>query len=325
MLSYLCEPRPWCKKVVAIAHNAKAFDAQFILNRAILLKWKPKLIMNGLKIVSMEIEQMHFLDSASYLPMPLRKLPEAFGLAVTKSWYPHYFNTSANLDYFGPMTDIAYFRADEMKESERREFMTWYEERRDEVFNNRRVLEQYCQDDVTVLREACQIIRRDFMEIGNIDVFLEAVTIASACNKVLRKQFLKPQIIGLIPTGAYCCNKNYSKKALMWLLHMQQVDNCHIKHARNGREYRLPELPNFSVDGYCEETRTVYEFLGCYFHGHTCQSFRDVPTQSKETLADRYERTMTRLEQITRQGMKSRSRGSATLTGRESWTRSLNC
>jgi len=41
LLSYLCEPRPWCKKVVAIAHNAKAFDAQFILNRAILLKWTP--------------------------------------------------------------------------------------------------------------------------------------------------------------------------------------------------------------------------------------------------------------------------------------------
>jgi len=70
--------------------------------------------------------------------------------------------------------------------------MTWYEERRDEVFDNRRVLEQYCQDDVTVLREPCQVFRRDFMEIGNVDVFLEAVTIASACNKVFRKQFTKP-------------------------------------------------------------------------------------------------------------------------------------
>jgi hypothetical protein len=38
LLSYLCEPRPWCKKVIAIAHNSKAFDSQFILNRAILLK-----------------------------------------------------------------------------------------------------------------------------------------------------------------------------------------------------------------------------------------------------------------------------------------------
>jgi hypothetical protein len=243
---------------VAIAHNSKAFDAEFILNRAILLKWKPELILNGLKIASMKIELMHFLDSASYLPMPLRQLPEAFGVTVTKSWYPHYFNTQTNLDYIGPMPDIAYFGDDEMKEEERREFMTWYEERRDEVFHNRRVLEQYSQDDVTVMREACQIFRRDFMEIGNIDVFLEAITIASACNKVLRKRFLKPFTIELIPTGGYICNKNYSKKALMWLLHMQQVDNCHIKHARNGREYRLPELPNFSVDGICEETRSVY-------------------------------------------------------------------
>jgi len=75
LLSYLCEPRPWVSKVVAIAQNAKGFDTQFILNRAIQMKWKPELILNGLKIVSMKIEHM-FIDSVSYLPMTLRKLPE---------------------------------------------------------------------------------------------------------------------------------------------------------------------------------------------------------------------------------------------------------
>jgi len=100
-----------------------------------------------------------------------------------------------------------------------------------------RVLEDYCQDDVTVLREACIIFRRDFIEIGNIEVFLEALTIASACNKVLRKTFLKPDTIGLISSGGYSCNQNYSKKALMWLLHMEQIDRCRISHAKNGREY----------------------------------------------------------------------------------------
>jgi len=45
MLSYLCEPRPWANKIVAIAYNAKAFDLHFILNRAIVLKWNSKLIM----------------------------------------------------------------------------------------------------------------------------------------------------------------------------------------------------------------------------------------------------------------------------------------
>ena len=50
------------------------------------------------------------------------------------------------------------------------------------------MLKDYCQDDCTVLREACMIFRRDFIEIGNIEVFLEAYTIASACNKVLRNR-----------------------------------------------------------------------------------------------------------------------------------------
>jgi hypothetical protein len=50
MLTYLCKSRFWCTKMVVIAHNAKAFDLHFILDRAIFLKWKPKLILNGLKI-----------------------------------------------------------------------------------------------------------------------------------------------------------------------------------------------------------------------------------------------------------------------------------
>jgi len=46
----------------------------------------------------------------------------------------------------------------------------------------------------------------------------------------------------------------------------------------------------------------VYEFLGCYYHGHTCQPYRDVCTIRGDTLAERYERTMMRIEQITRAG-----------------------
>jgi hypothetical protein len=89
------------------------------------MKWKPELILNGLKIVSMKIEHMLFIDSVSYLPMPLRKLPEAFGLSVIKSWYPHYFNTNKNLNYAGPIPDLSYYGVDEMVVSERGEFMTW--------------------------------------------------------------------------------------------------------------------------------------------------------------------------------------------------------
>jgi len=137
LLLYLYEPRPWCKKVVAIAHNAKTFHAQFILDRAILLKWTPELILNGLKIVSMKIHHIQFLDSVSYIPMPLRKPPQAFGLQASKSRFPHLFNTKANLDYVGPIPDIKYYGADEMSEGERKEFMAWYNEQKVKVFDNR--------------------------------------------------------------------------------------------------------------------------------------------------------------------------------------------
>jgi len=188
LLSYLCEPRPWVSKVVAITHNAKAFDSLFILNRAIQMKWKPELILNGLKIVCMKIEHM-FIDSVSYLPMPLRKVPEAFGLDTTKSWYPHYFYKKTNLDYVGPIPDVSYFGVDVVSVFERMEFMTWYDDQKNKVFDNILVLEKYCRHDVTVLRQACQIFRREFIEIGNIEVFLECFTIASACNKVQENCF----------------------------------------------------------------------------------------------------------------------------------------
>jgi hypothetical protein len=255
LLSYLCEDGPWFKQIIVIAQNAKAFHLHFILKRAIFLKLQPEVIMSWQKIMCMKMEHLKFIDSICFLPFPLRKLSGAFGLTASKSWYPIYFNTMANLDYVGQIQDIEYYGVNEIGMSERSEFLAWYEEQKSVVFNNRQTLESYSQDDVTVLRQACQVFRNEFMGIANIDVFQEAVTIASACNKVLCKLFLKPDTIGLIPTGGYTGNKNYSRKAMMWLVYMEQTDECQVRHGRNGRECSLPELPNFSVDGFCAETK----------------------------------------------------------------------
>ena len=146
------------------------------------------------------------------------------------------------------------------------------------------------------------MFRRELAQIGIIDVFQESITIESACNKILRKRFLQTDTIGLIPKGGYTANIKQSKKALMWLVHREKTNGCTILHARNGRAYRLPELPKLSVDGFCHETRTVYEFMGCYFHGHSCQPFREVSITVGDTLAERYERTMARIEEIARAG-----------------------
>ena len=128
---------------------------------------------------------------------------------------------------------------------------------------------------------------REFIQIGNVDMFLEYVTIASACNKVMRNLLLNPNTIGLIPSGWYTGNVNYSNKAIMWLVYREQTEGCTIRHARNAREYRPLELPRLSVDGFCAEKRTVYEFFGCLYHGHTCLPYRDDSTLGGNTLAQR--------------------------------------
>ena len=75
-----------------------------------------------------------------------------------------------------------------MGEEDKSEFLAWYESQKsEEPFSTLGALEKYRQDDVTVLREVCRDFRCEFMHIGSLDVFLESITFASACNKVLRK------------------------------------------------------------------------------------------------------------------------------------------
>ena len=50
-----------------------------------------------------------------------------------------------------------------MRGSESNEFLAWYKGEKVVVFDNKRVLEAYCQDDVSVLREACCVLRREFV------------------------------------------------------------------------------------------------------------------------------------------------------------------
>jgi hypothetical protein len=115
-------------KVVAIAHIAKAFDLQFIFNRAIILKWQSELIMNGLKIMCMRFEQMVFLDI--YVTCPFRCLNCQRRFAkISKAWYPHYFNTE-NHEYVGPVPDIQFYGASEISEAQRKDYWSGMKIRR---------------------------------------------------------------------------------------------------------------------------------------------------------------------------------------------------
>ena len=56
----------------------------------------------------------------------------------------------------------------------------------------------------------------------------------------------------------------FGQMAVQWLNRESERTGLSIRHQANGREKRIGKL---SVDGWCPETHTAYQFHGCYFHG----------------------------------------------------------
>ena len=86
----------------AIAHNLRAYDGFLLCEHFYKRLLLPKLILNGAKIMSMELEEaeIKFRDSLNFLPMPLKALPKTFGLTeLKKGYFPHFFNRKENQTY----------------------------------------------------------------------------------------------------------------------------------------------------------------------------------------------------------------------------------
>ena len=77
----------------------------------------------------------------------------------------------------------------------------------------------------------------------------------------------------------------WSMGAHSWLEYVKCSEGLDIQHVHNGSEMRLGQN-GVKVDGYCASTHTVYEFLGCYWHGHLC-----LPNASGELKQERFAKT----------------------------------
>ena len=93
-------------------------------------------------------------------------MPEAYGLTASESWYPHYFNTEENLNYIGPIHDTEYYGVNDMGEEKRQDFLAWNDRQKSDLFDIRRGLKIYCQDDVTGLRQECRVLDANSRKLG---------------------------------------------------------------------------------------------------------------------------------------------------------------
>ena len=117
-------------EIVCIAHNAKAFDAQFILKELVenAERATPSVILSGQNITMLKYGRTKLIDSINYFQMKLSALPATFGLPESskKGYFSHFFNTCENQRYVGALPAIEFYGPDTMAPAERVAFLNWY-------------------------------------------------------------------------------------------------------------------------------------------------------------------------------------------------------
>ncbi len=75
----------------------------------------------------------------------------------------------------------------------------------------------------------------------------------------------------------------YGQMAVQWLTWESERTGLSIRHQVNGREKRIGNLP---VDGWCAQTRTAYQFHGCFWHGcPKCHQPEETNPKNGKTMA----------------------------------------
>ncbi|XP_054723508.1 uncharacterized protein LOC129233516 [Uloborus diversus] len=227
----------------------------------------PEVIPNGSMVMSIKLPSLKIrvIDSLNFFPMALSKLPGCFGLKeLKKGYFPHYFNTQSNQDYEGTLPELKYYGPDSMSPSARSDFIKWYEEHKNDSFIFQEEMLAYCRSDVDILRQCCIEFRSQFMAISKVDPFMY-VTIASACMAVFRSLHIRPDTLAMVPVSGYVNNTKYSADSIRWLDFVASTEGVTIEHALSGTGEK--KIAGLSVDGFCQETNTVYQFQGCFYHG----------------------------------------------------------
>ena len=309
-LDWLRELARDCQLTV-LAHNSQGFDSYLILDELYKQYVVPEQIVNGAKILSMSINDGNivFKDSLCFFQMPLSAFPKAFGLVEhKKGFFPHFFNTPDHQTYVGPLPDKEYYDPKGMSVERTAEFERWYADHDpDYVFHFQNELLAYCESDVLLLKGACQVFCQEFEEISGFNPLERCLTIASACNLFYRTHHMPENTLASEPVqGWHAQGKPHSLAALEWMTYLNQKTGRHIQHARNGGEHViLYGAQTFYVDGYDQNTNTVYEFHGCFWHGcPKCYPDRDKQRHKMCDLSmrDVYQATIAKEDAMFAQG-----------------------
>lgn len=276
-------------KFTAIAHNARSYDFQFIRHWCMQNGVLPKAgseIYNGTKLITCTISKVRFIDSLSFIGGSLGGFAKTFGLdesKFSKGYFPYKWVTPENLHLtHDGLPDLKWFDFDRFKsEKERGAALKWYEENKNKPFNPWEEAVKYCQQDVNILKQGCNIFRDIFIKISDIDPF-QSVTIASVCHKIYLTDDIPENAIAVIP------NKSNQLRFRGQEEYLKYYEHRTGRQLERQRQIFAPNATNnkpLIVDGFDKEEKRVVEFNGCYFHGcQRCYKSGDFNTKLQTTM-----------------------------------------
>lgn len=197
------------------------------------------------------------MDSLAILQMSLAKTATSFRdkKERVKGDFPHLMNKPEHYNYIGGIPDKQFYSSNFFSKEKRDEFNQWYDKQKADgfEFNFMKELKKYCTNDVDILLFSMLQFWKLFKEITTIDPFTRKFTLASIGQEYFRSCIMKPKTIGIVPLGGYVHEKSSSSESA-WLDYIEKQEDIKLV-----RQYRIGP---YKVDGYHEDTRTVYEFLG---------------------------------------------------------------
>ena len=108
---------------------------------------------------------------------------------------------------------------------------------------------------------------------------------------------MPPKSIALIPAFGYPNPGAYSYKSYIWLTMVSLERNIQIQHAKNSLKEK--RIGKYKIDGWHEESGTVFEFHGCVFHGcPKCYSPTTFNTLTNELMSSTYLKHTQRIDKI---------------------------
>ncbi|KAL3099141.1 hypothetical protein niasHS_001758 [Heterodera schachtii] len=244
---------------------------------------RPKLVRQGNHLLEMStskrgtITRTVFRDSYKLIPIKLASFVKTFGLSIegveNKKYFPHGFNKAENygnvLDNLPP---IESYNPGSMLPDDKKALESWYEENRENRFDLREVIADYCKTDVQILAHGLIKMRELFTQKTGADI-TDSITIPSACMRFfVTLAHMGNERIAIVPHLGYEKRGKQStiaRKYLKWRAEEEERENGYtLRHVESpGGEYKFG---NYSLDGMIEradaDKNLAIEVNGCYWH-----------------------------------------------------------